>query len=56
MLIIHNAGNGCIEIKISVDVLQQNLGHGDYGSCIPPACEYSLYEIILKISLDNTTN
>ncbi len=38
MLIMHNAGNGYIEIEISVDVLQQNLDHGDYGSSIPPAC------------------
>ena len=43
MLIIHNTGNGYIEIEISVDALQQHLDHRDKfidegGNCEPPYC------------------
>lgn len=43
MLIMHNTGNGYIEIEISVDALQQHLDYGDKfiddgGNCEPPYC------------------
>jgi len=45
ILIMHNTGNGFIEIEISIDALESHLDHGDLyidggggGGCIPPAC------------------
>ena len=36
ILIMHNTGNGFIEIEISIDALESHLNHGDHISCAPP--------------------
>ena len=36
ILIMHNTGNGFIEIEISIDALESHLDHGDHISCLPP--------------------
>jgi hypothetical protein len=36
ILILHNTGNGFIEIEISIDALESHLAHGDYVDCLPP--------------------
>jgi 6-phosphogluconate dehydrogenase len=45
ILIMHNTGNGFVEIEISISALKAHLNHGDSiidggggGGCEPPAC------------------
>jgi hypothetical protein len=47
ILIMHNTGNGFVEIEISISALESHLDHGDSiigdgdgggGGCEPPAC------------------